>query len=57
MKDFLLWLKVNKWHLYKDGTWFTTNEKDYMLGKQRKYYTDDELIELYKKETDAKKNN
>lgn len=57
MKDFLLWLKVNKWHLYKDGTWFTTNEKDYMLGKQRKYYTDDELIELYKKETDAKKDN
>jgi hypothetical protein len=49
MKEFLIWLKENHWHLYKDGTWYTTSERSYMQGKQRKYYTEDEVIELYNK--------
>ena len=50
MKDFLVWLKENNFHLYKDGTWFTTSERPYMLDKQRKFYTDDELVALYLKQ-------
>jgi hypothetical protein len=47
MKEFLIWLKENHFHLYKDGTWYSTNERPYLNGKNRKYYTDDELIKLY----------
>lgn len=44
---FLGWLKDNKFHQYKDGTWYTLNEKPYVLGKNRKFYTDDEVVELF----------
>lgn len=47
MKEFLVWLKENKFYLYKDGTWYTLNEKPYIQGKPRKYYTDEEVEALY----------
>lgn len=47
MLEFLQWLKENKFHQYKDGTWYTTNERPYINGKQRKYYTDEELSVFY----------
>jgi len=49
MLQFLQWLKENKFHQYKDGNWYTTNERPYIKGTQRKYYTDEQLIELYNK--------
>jgi hypothetical protein len=48
MKEFLVWLKENYWHQYKDGTWYTIKERAYMRGQPRKFYSDDEVIELYK---------
>lgn len=47
---FLVWIKENKFHQYKDGTWYTTNERPYIKGQQRKYYTDEQLIQLFQKE-------
>jgi hypothetical protein len=44
---FLSWLKDNHFHQYKDGTWYTTQERPYTEGKQRKFYTDDEIVELF----------
>jgi len=46
----LSWLKENNWHLYKDGTWYTLNEKPYTQGKQRKYYTEDEVVKIFSNE-------
>jgi hypothetical protein len=48
MKEFLVWLKENHWHQYKDGTWYTIKERAYMRGQPRRFYSDDEVIELYK---------
>jgi len=47
MVQFIKWLKENHFHQYKDGTWYTTNERPYTNGKQRKFYTDEELDVLY----------
>jgi len=47
MTDFLQWLADNQWYKYKDGTWYTTNERPYIHGKTRRYYTNEELIKLY----------
>lgn len=47
MIQFTKWLKENHFHQYKDGTWYTTNERPYVLGKNRKFYTDEELSVLY----------
>lgn len=47
MKEFLQWLKDNKFYQYKDGTWYTLNERPYVKGVTRKYYEDGELISLY----------
>ena len=47
MKKMLVWLKENQFHLYKDGTWYTTREKGYIQGKPRKFYTEDEVETLY----------
>lgn len=47
MSQFLVWLKDNKFHQYKDGTWYTTNERPYLKGQQRKYYTEAEVVELF----------
>ena len=48
MIKFLKGLKDNHWHEYKDGTWYTMLEKDYTVGKPRKYYTEEQVVELYK---------
>ena len=47
MAEFLKWLENNHWYRYKDGTWYTTNERPYINGKQRKYYTNEQLIQIY----------
>ena len=47
MKKMLVWLKENQFYQYKDGTWYTTKERPYIQGKTRKYYTDDEVEEMY----------
>ena len=46
---FIQWLKDNNFHQYKDGTWYTTLERPYVKGQQRKFYDDDELVSLYNK--------
>lgn len=49
MKELLIWLKQNHWCVYKDGTWYTILERDYIMGKPRKYYTEEQVIALYEK--------
>ena len=49
MIELLQWLKENHFHQYKDGTWYTTTERPYVRGEQRKFYTDEQLINLYQK--------
>ena len=44
---FLVWIKENHFHQYKDGTWYTTTERPYVRGEQRKFYTDEQLIKLF----------
>jgi len=44
---FLVWIKENNFYQYKDGTWYTTKEKPYVRGEQRKFYTDEQLINLF----------
>jgi hypothetical protein len=46
---FLVWIKENNFYQYKDGTWYTTKEKPYVKGEQRKFYTDEQLINLFQK--------
>jgi hypothetical protein len=48
MVQFLEWLKINHFHQYKDGTWYTTNERPYTNGQSRKFYTDEQVVELFK---------
>jgi hypothetical protein len=48
--DFLVWLKENHWHVYKDGTWFTSKDHAYMNGKPRKFYTEEQVIQKYNAE-------
>ena len=48
MIEFLTWLKDNHWHVYKDGTWYSLNDKPYTQEKQRRFYTEEEVVELYK---------
>ena len=47
MIEFLQWLEDNHWYRYKDGTWYTTQEKPYIQGKQRKFYTKEELVGIF----------
>jgi hypothetical protein len=49
MVTFLVWIKENNFYQYKDGTWYTTKEKPYVRGEQRKFYTDEQLINLFQK--------
>ena len=49
--DFLVWIKENRWHVYKDGKWFTSKDHAYIDGKPRKFYTEEELIQKYNAET------
>jgi hypothetical protein len=49
MIQFIKWLKENHFNQYKDGTWYSTKERPYVRGEQRKFYTDEELIQLYNK--------
>jgi len=48
MIEFLQWLEDNHWYRYKDGTWYTTNERPYLQGKQRKFYNKEEVALLYR---------
>jgi hypothetical protein len=47
MIEFLQWLEDNQWYMYKDGTWYTTQERPYVKGSSRKYYTKEELVRLF----------
>lgn len=48
--SFLKWIKDNKWHTNSDGKWYTTNEKPYIYGRQRDFYTEEEVLEIYNNE-------
>lgn len=50
MIDFLVWLKENHWHVYKDGRWFTSKDHAYIDGKPRKFYTEEQVIQKYNAE-------
>jgi hypothetical protein len=50
MIEFLQWLEDNQWHRYKDGTYYTTSQQYYIHGKQRKFYTKEELVDKFKTE-------
>ena len=45
--NFLVWLKENHWHVYKNGKWFTTTDQPYIDGEPRKTYTEEQVIKLY----------
>ena len=47
--ELLVWLKDNKFHQYKEGTWYTINERPYVLVKNRKFYTEEQVIKLFLK--------
>lgn len=53
--EFLIWLKENHWHVYKNGKWFTTTDQPYIDGEPRKTYTEEQVIKKYKE--DGKENN
>ncbi len=53
--NFLVWLKENRWHVYKNGKWFTTTDQPYIDGEPRKTYTEEQVIQKY--EQDRKENN
>jgi hypothetical protein len=45
--DFLVWLGENKWHKYKDGRWFTLKETPYMQEFSRKFYKEEEVVQIF----------
>ncbi len=47
MIEFLQWLEDNHWYQYKDGTWYTTQERPYVQGISRKFYTKEELVRIF----------
>jgi len=47
MIEFLQWIEDNHWYMYKDGTWYTTQERPYVQGISRKYYTKEELVRIF----------
>lgn len=51
LTDFINWIKENKFCKYKDGTWYSLLEKPYIDGSQRRYYKDEQLVELFKNNT------
>jgi hypothetical protein len=51
MIEFLKWLEDNHWHQYKDGTWYTTQERPYVKGISRKFYTKEELVGIFSTKT------
>lgn len=48
--DFLVWLKENRWHVYKNGMWFTSTDQPYINGEPRKTYTEEQVIRKYNAE-------
>jgi hypothetical protein len=46
---FLIWLQDNHWYACDKG-WYTTQEKPYVKGSARKYYTNEELMEKFNNE-------
>lgn len=57
MIEFLQWLEDNHWYMYKDGTWYTTAERPYVQGISRKFYTKEELVEIFSTKTLKNKQN
>jgi hypothetical protein len=55
MVEFLQWLEDNHWYMYKDGRWYTTKEQPYIKGISRKYYTKEELVEIFSTMTPREK--
>jgi hypothetical protein len=51
MIEFLKWLGENKWYKYKDGKWFTTTDIPYVGGQPRKFYTEDEIVQIFSTKT------
>lgn len=49
MIELLQWLKENHFHQYKDGTWYTTQERPYTEGKPRNFYTEEQVVKLFLK--------
>ena len=47
MIEFLKWLGENKWYKYKDGRWFTLKETPYIQGFSRKFYTEEEVVQIF----------
>ena len=49
IKEFIEFIKTYQFHIYKDGLWYTSHPKYHSHFKQRKFYTDDELEQLFLK--------
>jgi hypothetical protein len=47
MVEFLKWLGENKWYKYKDGRWYTLKETPYIQGFSRKFYTEEEIVQIF----------
>lgn len=47
MIEFLQWLEDNHWYKYKDGTYYTTNERPYVRGLSRKFYTKEQVVDFF----------
>ena len=47
MIEFLKWLGENKWYKYKDGRWYTLKDTPYIQGFSRKFYTEEEIVEIF----------
>lgn len=47
IKDFITFIKTYGFHQYKDETWYTNNPKFHSWYKKRKYYTDEQLEQLF----------
>jgi hypothetical protein len=47
MVEFLKWLGENKWYKYKDGKWFTTTDIPYIGAQPRKFYTEEEVVQIF----------
>jgi hypothetical protein len=45
--EFLIWLKENNYYKYKDGKWYSTNDRSYMNGNQTTFYSDEEVVSKF----------
>jgi hypothetical protein len=49
MIELIIFLKERRFHLYKDGTWYSNYNRDY--SKKQTFYTNEQLLEYFKSET------